>query len=137
MERLLNSKVECTDPDTLQFRQKISATKFWYCEPNIYHNDLLPEANTHVCKLYHKYLGNPNELLQDTKTDERARSFVCNEQLWMSGEIDVADFPQEEKLKLLDDYGYAWDSFRTDAERNQIICENHFESYPMDYRHDI
>lgn len=25
----------------------------------------------------------------------------------------------------------------TDAERNQIICENHCKQYPLDYRNDI
>jgi len=55
----------------------------------------------------------------------------------VEGEIDVADFSQQEQEALLADYGYKWEIFSSDAERNQIICENHFEQYPLDYRNDI
>lgn len=55
----------------------------------------------------------------------------------MTGTIDAADFSREEQEALLKDYGYAWEDFISDADRNQIICENHFELYPEDYRNDI
>ena len=57
--------------------------------------------------------------------------------LWLEGEIDAADFSQQEQETLLADYGYQWEFFASDAERNQIICENQFEQYPYDYRNDV
>jgi hypothetical protein len=137
MERLLNPNIKSTDPDQLQFCLKISDTEFWYCQPNLYHHDLLPDANTLASRIYNKYCGYPNELLRAAQTDNDVRNFVINRRLWMEGEIDVNDFSREEQEELLDDYGYKWSEFTNDAERNQIICENHFEQYPLDYRNDI
>jgi hypothetical protein len=137
MERLLSPDIECTDPDQLQFCLKISDTEFWYCQPNIYHNDLLPDADTPACCIYNKYCGAPNELFRDAHTDNDVRTFVNDRKLWMEGEIDVNDFSREEQEELLGDYGYKWNDFTSDAQRNQIICENHFEQYPLDYRNDI
>ena len=56
---------------------------------------------------------------------------------WRAGEIDGTDFSRSEPEELLKDYGYKWDDFSTDTDRNQIICENHFEQYLLDYRNDI
>lgn len=137
MERLLNPNIKCTDPDQLQFCLKISDTKFWYSQPNLYHTDLLPDADTPASRIYVKYCGYPDELLQAAQTDNDVRNFVINRRLWMEGEIDVNDFSREEQEELLDDYGYKWSEFTNDAERNQIICENHFEQYALDYRNDI
>lgn len=137
MERLLNPNIKCTDPDQLQFCLKISDTKFWYSQPNLYHTDLLPDADTPASRIYDKYCGYPDELLQAAQTDNDVRNFVINRRLWMEGEIDVNDFSREEQEELLDDYGYKWSEFTNDAERNQIICENHFEQYALDYRNDI
>lgn len=137
MEQLLNPDIECTDPDQLQFCLKISDTEFWYCQPNIYHNDLLPNADTPASRIYNKYCGVPNELFRDAHTDNDVRTFINDRKLWMEGEIDVNDFSREEQEELLGDYGYKWDDFTSDAGRNQIICENHFEQYPLDYRNDI
>lgn len=137
MERLLNPDIECTDPDQLQFCLKISDKTFWYCQPNVYHDDLLPNADTPASRIYHKYCGNPKELLRDAQTDKEIRAFVTDRMFWMEGEIDVDDFSHEEQEELLGDYGYKWDDFTSDADRNQIICENHFEQYPLDYRNNI
>lgn len=126
MKEIFDTDIQCTDPDQLQFCKKLSDTCFWYCTPNIY-NDKMPN---HILE---KYLGYPLVLLQDAKNDSEIYSFVTNFQFWLEGEIDVNDFTQEEKEELLDDYGYKWDSFNSDAERNQIICENYFESYPIDF----
>ena len=65
------------------------------------------------------------------------RKFATDNMLWREGEIDVTDFSRSEQEELLKDYGYKWDDFSTDIDRNQIICENHFEQYPLDYRNDI
>lgn len=137
MKQLLSPKIECTDPDQLQFCLKISDTEFWYCQPNIYHNDLLPDADTPASRIYNKYCGYPDELLRAAQTDYEVRNFITDRRLWMEGEIDVHGFTREEQKELLDDYGYKWEDFFADADRNQIICENHFEQYPLDYRNDI
>lgn len=137
MERLLNPDIECTDPDQLQFCQKISDKKFWYCEPNTYHDSLLPGADTSARRLYDKYCGEPQQMLKDAQTDKEVRALVTDRMLWLEDVICVDDFTREEQETLLGDYGYKWDDFSSDAERNQIICENHFEQYSYDYRNDI
>lgn len=136
MIRLLNQGIECTDPDNLQFCEKISDKEFWYGEPDNSHDSLLPEVDTPERRIYEKYKGNPRNLLQDAQTDKEVRAFLTNRKLWLTGIIKVDDFTHEEQIELLDDYGYSWDDFSNDAERNQIICENHFEQYPLDYRYD-
>ena len=65
------------------------------------------------------------------------RKFATDNMLWREGEIDVRDFSRSEQEELLKDYGYKWDDFSADIDRNQIICENHFEQYLLDYRNDI
>lgn len=137
MERLLNPNIKCTDPDQLQFCLKISDTEFWYCQPNLYHTDLLPDANTPASRIYDKYCGYSDQLFRAAQTDNGVRSFITDRKFWLEGEIDVNDFSREEQEKLLDNYGYKWNDFTSDADRNQIICENHFEQYPLDYRNDI
>lgn len=118
MNRLFTPGIECTDPDSLQFCLRISDTKYWYCQPNIYHRDLFPDADTPARHILCHYLGYPDDFLRDMHTD-------------------AADFSRKEQEALLADYGYKWESFASDAERNRIICENHFEQYPLDYRNDI
>jgi hypothetical protein len=131
MKRLFDKNIRCTDPDTLQFCLPVSEHEFWYCEPDIYNEAL---KNNPV---YQKYLSEPQQLMEDSHKDDAVKSFLRNRRLWMSGEIDVRDFSEEEKRKLLADYGYGWDDFDNDSDRNQIICENYFESNPMDFRNDI
>lgn len=137
MERLLTPDISCTDPDQLQFCLKISETVFWYCEPNTCHCDLLPCAETDSSRIHQRYQGYPAELLCDAHDISEVRKFAMDHILWREGEIDVTDFSRSEQEELLNDYGYKWDDFSTDADRNQIICENHFEQYPLDYRNDI
>lgn len=137
MERLLHAGITFTDPDQLQFCLKISDTTFWYCQPNVYHNDLLPDADTPASRILHRYSGNPKTLIEDTQTDPEVRAFVSNRLYWLEDEIDVTGFSRKEQEELLSDYGYSWEDFSSDADRNQIICENHFEQYPLDYRNDI
>jgi hypothetical protein len=136
MENLFNPGIRCTDPDNLQFCLKISDGEFWYCEPNIYHESIYTDG-TPENRLYERYKGNPKQFLIDTRTDENVKQFVNNRHLWLSGSIDADDFTHEEKTELLSGYGYAWDSFSDDSERNQIICENYFEQNPMDFHNDI
>lgn len=137
MERLFTPGIQCTDPDQLQFCLHISDTEFWYCEPNHYHTDLFPGADTPARRLYDRYRGYPNKLLQDARQDTEVKTFVTDRRLWLTGTIDANDFNREEQVELLSDYGYRWEFFATDTDRNQIICENHFEQYPEDYRNDI
>ncbi|MDR3266211.1 MAG: hypothetical protein LBT24_01390 [Tannerella sp.] len=131
MEKLFDKNIQYTDPDTLQFCLPVSEHEFWYCEP-----DICNETWTDSL-VYQKYLGYPQKLLEDSQKDNEVKAFLHNRLLWMSGEIDVRDFSEEEKRKLLADYGYKWDDFNNEAERNQIICENYFESNPLDFRNDI
>ena len=137
MNRLFTPGIACTDPDSLQFCLRISESEYWYCQPNIYHRDLLAGADTPAQHILDRYLGDPDAFLRDMHTDAEVRAFASDRMLWMEGEIDAADFSQQEQETLLADYGYKWKSFASDAERNQIICENHFEQYPLDYRNDI
>lgn len=137
MDRLFNPAIQCTDSDQLQFCLHISDSEFWYCEPNHYHADLFPCADTPARRIYDKYRGYPDKLLQDARTDAEVMAFVTDRRLWLTGTIDANDFNREEQEELLSDYGYRWESFATDTDRNQIICENHFEQYPEDYRNDI
>lgn len=97
----------------------------------------VPRSRPPARRAYDKYHGYPDKLLRDARTDVQARAFVTDRRLWLTGTIDANDFSREEQEELLDDYGYAWEDFTSDADRNQIICENHFEQYPLDYRNDI
>ena len=137
MENLFNPNIECTDPDSLQFCLKISDAEFWYCEPNTYHEKLLPGSKAHELNLLTKYKGYPICLLKDAALKGDVKAFINNRQIWLTGTIDIDDFSDEEKIELLDNYDYQWADFNTDAERNQIICENYFEQNPMEFRNDI
>lgn len=137
MNNLLHPDIECTDPDQLQFCLKISDQEFWYCEPNGYNEKLMPDSDAREVELFKRYKGNPKKFIHDAQTDEEVKALVNNRQLWLSGSSEMDDFTQAAKLELLDDYGYTWDDFKSDAERNQIICENFFEQNPMDFRNDI
>lgn len=137
MQNLFNPNITCTDPDNLQFCLKISDQEFWYCEPNIYNEKLMPDSDASEVELFERYKGNPKKLLHDAQTVEEVKALVNNRQLWLTGSSEMDDFTQAEQIELLDDYGYKWDDFKSDAERNQIICENFFEQNPMDFRNDI
>ena len=106
MNRLFTPGIECTDPDSLQFCLRISNTKYWYCQPNIYHRDLFPGADTPARHILCRYLGDPNDFLRDMHTDAEVRAFASDRMLWMESEIDAADFSQQEQEALLADYGY-------------------------------
>lgn len=137
MKNLFNPAVECTDPDNLQFCLMVSDEEFWYCEPNSYNGKLLPGSGTPELKLFEKYKGQPKRLFEDAGHSEDVKALLNNSLLWLTGYIRIADFTGDEKLELLDDYGYSWDSFTSDAERNRIICENYFEQNPAEFRNDI
>lgn len=138
MKNLLHHPdIVCTDPDQLQFCLKISDTEFWYCEPNWYNDKLMPDSGTKESDIVEKYTGYPKALLDDAKTDNDLRAFLGNRQLWLHGSSEIKDFSQEEQEELLSGYGYSWSSFPSDAERNQMICENYFEQNPMEFRYDI
>lgn len=136
MENLMNPAIEYTDPDNLQFCLKLSDEKFWYCQPNDYHEKLFLGVNSTERLIYNTLSGHPDDLIRLSSIVTEVKEFVSDRKLWMTGTIEVDDFDQEEKLELLADYGYNWDDFSSDAERNQFICENHFESYPLDYQNE-
>lgn len=133
MENLQNPNIQCTDPDTLQFCLQHSDTEFWYCQVNDMNVKLLPDAQTTEKLIYDILCGYPKSLLELSKTVTEVKEFVSNRRFWCSDNFDVTDFTQEEKLELLGDYGYSWDSFTSDAERNQIICECYFEENIYDF----
>ncbi|MBF0576271.1 hypothetical protein [Dysgonomonas sp. GY617] len=137
MQNLFNPNITCTDPDNLQFCLKISDREFWYCEPNIYNEKCMPDSDASEVELFERYKSNPKKLLQDAQTDEEVKALVNNRQLWLTASSEMNDFTQAEQIELLDDYGYKWDDFKSDVERNQIICENFSEQNPMDFRNDI
>lgn len=137
MENIFNPDIQCTDPDQLQFCLKISDKEFWYCQANVFHPLLYADAGTTERAIYDLYSGYPKQLLLDAQNDKEVMEFVTNRQIWLTGSSEMDDFTQAEQLELLDDYGYKWDDFKSDAERNQIICENFFEQNPMDFRNDI
>jgi hypothetical protein len=134
---LFHPDITCTDPDQLQFCLKLSDTEYWYCEPNCYNDLLLPDSNDNVMKLLRKYKGNPSELIEDAGKKEDVKAFINNLRIWLTGIVDIADFDHDEMVQLLDDYGYTWNDFESDVDRNQIICENYFEQNPLDFRNDI
>ena len=136
MKNLFNPNIQCTDPDNLQFCLILSDTEFWYCEPNIY-NEQIYSDGTPENTLYKKYKGNPKQLLADAGANAEVKKFVSNRLLWLAGLVDTNDFSTEEKNELLNSYGYAWNTFSDNKERNQIICENYFEENPMEFRNDI
>ena len=136
MDNLLNPDIECTDPDTLQFCLKLSDKEFWYCQPNDYHEKLLPGVDSLERLIYDTLSSCPKDLIRLSSIVTEIKEFVSDRKLWMTGTIDADDFDQAEKQELLTLFGYQWDDFNRDTERNQIICENHFETYPLDYRND-
>lgn len=136
MQNLLHPDIECTDPDNLQFCLKESNSEFWYCEPNVYHPNLCFDGETTESAIYELYKGYPKNLLEDARTDEEVKAFVNNRCFWLSGSSEMSDFTHDEQIELLDDYGYKWDDFKDDVDRNQIICENFFEQHPLDFTHD-
>jgi hypothetical protein len=135
MKNIFDENIQCTDPDMLQFCLSISEHKFWYCEPNFYHNAL--SSDTPESRIYIHYSGYPEKMMEAAREDKAVNAFLQNSHLWVCGEIDVRDFRREEQIKLLADYGYRWENFDTEAERNQLVCEIYFETYPMDFRNDI
>jgi hypothetical protein len=136
MKNIFDPNIRCTDPDTLQFCLPVSGGRFWYCEPNGFNDLLLPESGSKENRIFQKYMGNPQEFLGNARNDTLLKAIILNRNLWLSGEIDVRDFSEEEKWDMLSGIGLSWDDFDNDADRNQIISELYFESYPMDFRND-
>lgn len=129
MENLLNSNIQFTDPDTLQFCLSLSEKKFWYCEPNCCHDKLLPESDSNERIICDMLCGYPEELIRLSSVVTEVKEFISNGRLWCSGDISIDDIDEEEQLKLLQAYGYSRNSFSSDTEWNQIICECYFETY--------
>lgn len=137
MKNILNPGIRCTDPDALQFCLPLSGNKFWYCEPNGFNDLLLRESGSTENEIIARYAGFPRKLLKDAQSGETLKAFLNNRLLWLCGTIDAEDFSNEEKRGLLSEYGYRWEDFNSNMERNQIICEIYFETNPMDFRNDI
>lgn len=133
MENLMNPSIICTDPDTLQFCLIISDTEFWYCQVNDSRNCFLPESSSVWRFILEHFTGKPKALLKMSSQVHEVQEFITNRRLWFSDEFDVTDFSPEEQLELLNDYGYSWNDFSSDKNRNQIICENYFETYLFDF----
>lgn len=133
MENLLNHDIQCTDPDTLQFCLPYSDTEFWYCQVNDTNVKLLPDAQSTEKLIYDILCGYPKGLLNLSKTVTEVNEFISNRQFWFTSDIDVTEFDHEEQLELLKSYGYSWNDFNSDVDRNQIICECYFEENICDF----
>jgi len=129
MENLFNPNIQFTDPDTLQFCLPLSDKEFWYCEPNCCHDKLLPESDSTERIIYDTLCGYPEELIRLSSVVTEVKEFISNRRLWCFGTISIDTIDEKEQLELLSSYGYSWDSFTSDIERNQIICECYFETY--------
>jgi len=129
MENLFNPNIQFTDPDTLQFCLPLSDKEFWYCQPNDCHDSLFKDSHSIERLIYEQFSGYPGDLLRLSSLVAEVKEFISNGRFWCSGDISIDDIDEEEQLELLQAYGYSRDSFRTDAERNQIICESYFETY--------
>lgn len=129
MENLLNPNIQFTDPDTLQFCLPLSDKEFWYCEPNCSHDKLLPESDSTERIIYNTLCGYPKELIRLSSVVTEVKEFISNRRLWCFGTISIDTIDEKEQLELLSSYGYSWDNFTSDTERNQIICECYFETY--------
>lgn len=133
MENLLNPRTHCTDPDTLQFCLPFSNTEFWYCQVNDFSKRLFGEADTMERFIYDTLCGYPEKLLDLVGKVAEVREFVTDRRLWNTTYVDVTGFSHEEQLELLNDYGLKWDSFNSNTDRNQIICECYFEENICDF----
>lgn len=133
MENLLNPHTYCTDPDTLQFCLPLSDTEFWYCQVNDFSERLFGDADTMERFIYDLLCGYPNALHDLTAKVSEVKAFATDRRLWNTVYIDVTDFSHEEQLELLSGYGLKWDSFNSDTDRNQIICECYFEENICDF----
>lgn len=133
MKNLLSPDIQYTDPDTLQFCLPYSDTEFWYCQVNYTNVKLLPDAETTENLIYNILCGYPKGLINLSKTVTEVKEFVSNRQFWFTSDIDVTEFDHEEQLELLKSYGYSWNDFSSDADRNQIICECYFEENICDF----
>lgn len=129
MKKLFNPSIQFTDPDTLQFCLPLSDKEFWYCEPNCCHDKLLPESDSTERIIYDMLCGYPSELVRLSSVVTEVKEFISNKRLWCSGDISIDDIDDKEQLELLSAYGYSWDDFHSDTDRNQIICESYFETY--------
>lgn len=129
MENLFNPNIQFTDPDTLQFCLPLSDKEFWYCEPNCCHDKLLPESDSTERIIYDTLCGYPEELIRLSSVVTEVKEFISNRRLWCFGTISIDTIDKKEQLELLSSYGYSWDNFTSDTERNQIICECYFETY--------
>ncbi len=127
MENLLNPNIQYTDPDSLQFCLPLSNTKFWYCQVNDCHERLMPDAETPERLIYDILCGYPKKLLDLASKVKEVKEFIADYHYWHTSEMDDTEYDHAEKLELLNSYGYSWDDFDSDADRNQIICECDFE----------
>lgn len=131
MENLLNSNIQFTDPDTLQFCLPLSDKEFWYCQPNDCHDKLLEGSDSIERLIYEQLSGYPGDLLRLSLVVTEVKEFISNGRFWCSDDISIDDIDEEERLELLQSYGYSPDSFSSNTEWNQIICESYFETYCM------
>lgn len=133
MKNLLNPNVICTDPDTLQFCLPLSETRFWYCQVNDFNEGFRSETDGVKELIYTSLCGEPELLFDLAQKVIEVQEFISNPRYWFSGDINVTSLTHEEKLVLLQDYGYSWDSFTSEADRNRIICECEFEENILEY----
>ena len=73
--------------------------------------------------------GYPEDLIRLSSVVAEVKEFISNGRLWCSGDINIDDIDENERLALIQAYGYLRNSCSSDAEWNQLICESYFETY--------
>lgn len=96
----------------------------------------MPDADTAESLIYGILCGYPEKLFDLANKVIEVKEFITNRRYWHTGEIDVTEFDHEEQLELLRSYGYSWNDFTSDVDRNQIICECDFEENICEYGND-
>lgn len=96
----------------------------------------MPDAETIERLIYDILCGYPEKLFDLAGKVIEIKELISNSRYWHTSEMDVTEFDHEEQLELLEGYGYSWNDFTSDAERNQIICECDFEENIREYEND-
>lgn len=121
----------CTDPATLQFGREVSDGCWFYLQ--VRDDDVL-------CK----YEDNPNGFVEAYYHYEDVRRIIDSPTGVYAGEIDLADYTDEEIEDHINAYGYTLNESSTNCIRNtygnswkQICCECIFEQLMLsDFRLD-
>ena len=65
--------------------------RFWYCEPNCCHDNLLPESESTERIIYDSLCGYPEDLIRLSSVVAEVKEFISNGRLWCSGDVNIDD----------------------------------------------